>query len=251
MESNSATQMSNNNRLDKQNILVLSSDSNGFLNRNTKMYSDFVSKTFNKSILIENRFKFINSKALSEYCENTEIVYLIFSVSSEPKAKNEIKLGLRLCRELRIPYLFVKDYVTISNNFTKVLAPITFLPEEKEKAPWSTSFGKHGDLKTILVKPNDKGTRAAKNLVFVEKLLKIEWCKYEILYGKKGSFKNTREIVKLAETNNVCLIMYSSSRAYGLDDIVFGPYEQNLILQSNIPVMLINPRDDLYILCGA
>ena len=48
---------------------------------------------------------------------------------------------------------------------------------------------------------------------------------------------------------NVSLLMISASRDYGLDDILFGPKELKVI-KSTVPVMVINPRGDLYALCG-
>jgi hypothetical protein len=46
------------------------------------------------------------------------------------------------------------------------------------------------------------------------------------------------------------MLIISASRDYGLDDIFFGPKELKVIRQSPVPVMVINPRKDLYTLCG-
>jgi nucleotide-binding universal stress UspA family protein len=45
------------------------------------------------------------------------------------------------------------------------------------------------------------------------------------------------------------LILLTASREYGLDDWLFGPPEQYVIRHSQVPVMLINPRADLFSLC--
>ena len=34
-----------------------------------------------------------------------------------------------------------------------------------------------------------------------------------------------------------------------LDDIIFGPKEQHMVKKSEKPVLLVNPRGDLYALC--
>ena len=41
----------------------------------------------------------------------------------------------------------------------------------------------------------------------------------------------------------------AASREYGLDDWLFGPPEQYVICHSPVPVMLVNPRADLFSLC--
>jgi len=45
------------------------------------------------------------------------------------------------------------------------------------------------------------------------------------------------------------MIMLTASRDYGLDDLIFGPPERHVITRSNVPVMLTNPRGDLFDLC--
>jgi len=45
------------------------------------------------------------------------------------------------------------------------------------------------------------------------------------------------------------MIIVSASRDYGLDDILFGPKEYHVVKKSDIPVLLVNPRGDLYALC--
>jgi nucleotide-binding universal stress UspA family protein len=56
--------------------------------------------------------------------------------------------------------------------------------------------------------------------------------------------------VKRQEELQADLLMISASRDYGIDDIIFGPKEEKIVKKSTIPVMVINPRKDLYALCG-
>ena len=65
----------------------------------------------------------------------------------------------------------------------------------------------------------------------------------------KSTKKIEMEAVNIAETKQVGLIIVSASRDYGLDDILFGPKESHVVKKSNIPVLLVNPRGDLYALC--
>ena len=45
------------------------------------------------------------------------------------------------------------------------------------------------------------------------------------------------------------LLLLTASREYGLDDWLFGPPELYAIRHSQVPVMLVNPRADLFSLC--
>ena len=45
------------------------------------------------------------------------------------------------------------------------------------------------------------------------------------------------------------IAIITASREYGLDDIIFGPKELHIIKKSEIPLMVLNPRGDLYVLC--
>ena len=66
---------------------------------------------------------------------------------------------------------------------------------------------------------------------------------------RKDSFKIEKEAMKKAVELQAGLLMISASRDYGMDDILFGPKEQKVISKSTVPVMVINPRKDLYTLC--
>ena len=67
--------------------------------------------------------------------------------------------------------------------------------------------------------------------------------------AKSDSFKLDREAVKLAEEKQFGIVLVSASRDYGLDDLIFGPNEYHLIRRSAVPLLLVNPRGDLYTLC--
>ena len=73
---------------------------------------------------------------------------------------------------------------------------------------------------------------------------------YEVMKAKKNSFKVELEAVDRVMEMNADLLMISASRDYGMDDILFGPKELKVIKKCVVPLMLINPRKDLYTLCN-
>ncbi|MEE1542067.1 MAG: universal stress protein, partial [Paludibacteraceae bacterium] len=84
----------------------------------------------------------------------------------------------------------------------------------------------------------------------IKTLLEKSKTVYHEVEAKKDSFKVEMEAVKRQEELQADLLMISASRDYGIDDIIFGPKEEKIVKKSTIPVMVINPRKDLYALCG-
>ena len=161
-----------------------------------------------------------------------------------------IKRQLRMCRNLRIPFLFVPKSGVSLTDIKKILVPVGFLVEEKEKGPWANSFGRFFGSDIILMKPNDKGTKAYKNLLFLQRLLKGYKQGYTVREGRKNSFGIEKEAVSVALAVQAELVFIMASREYGLDDLFFGPKEYHVLKRAKLPVMVLNPRDDIYVLCG-
>jgi len=95
----------------------------------------------------------------------------------------------------------------------------------------------------------DYGTKALKNAQKILDIFSKFNFDYKVVNGKSDSFKIDKESVMIGNSENAGLIIVSASREYGLDDVIFGPKELHLVKKSNVPLLLINPRDDLYALC--
>ncbi|MFB6342555.1 hypothetical protein ACE1ET_12570 [Saccharicrinis sp. FJH62] len=177
-------------------------------------------------------------------------VMIVFSYSTANAVQRKhVRKILLAFRELRIPYTGVSENCNLPESIKRVTVPVGFLPEEKEKAPWSNSFIKYCGAEITLLRPKDRGTRAAKNVLFIEKFLKNQKNSCTIADGEKSSFKIEFEALKKF-TADTDMFIISASRAYGLDDNFFGPKEYHVLKKSEKPVMIINPRNDIYVLCG-
>lgn len=180
--------------------------------------------------------------------EATEASMLIFQMHNQLKPFNKIQPLLDICRDLRIPYFFVKEGQEI--GFQRILVPVGFLMEEREKGPFSSSFGRFFDSEIILMPAKDYGSKARQNTDAIRTVIEKSGIKNQEIEATKDSFKVELEAAELAPNMNASLLMISASRDYGLDDIIFGPKERKVINKCAIPVMVINPRGDLYALCG-
>jgi hypothetical protein len=189
-----------------------------------------------------------NSKqdTLSSVCEQLEASFLFIQMQNgRPKA---IRSMLNDCRDLRIPYLFYKDSFG-SLDLKRVILPIGFLEEELEKAQFAAAFGRFCNSEIKMLLANDYGSKAATNADKMKSLFDKFDFRYTLEKATKDSFKVEDESVQVAEKEQAGMIIVSASRDYGLDDIIFGPKEYHVIKKSDIPVLLVNPRGDLYALC--
>ena len=72
---------------------------------------------------------------------------------------------------------------------------------------------------------------------------------YEIVLARKDSFSLIQEAAERQRDFQHDLLILTASRDYGLDDLLFGPPERKAIQRALVPVMLVNPREDLFSLC--
>jgi nucleotide-binding universal stress UspA family protein len=180
---------------------------------------------------------------ISDFVEENDAAMLVVGLTSNKK----ILFFLNKFRELRVPYLFVKQGQIA--EFDNVAVPMTYLEEDKEKGPFAGAFGRFFSSKLIVYKPKDYGSKAQRNIEAICGLFDTLNVEYEIIQGRKDSTKIELEAVNAAENSKVGLVIVSASREYGLDDLIFGPKERKIIMSASVPVMLINPRGDLYALC--
>lgn len=183
-----------------------------------------------------------------DFIVQAEASTVIFQLSENP-GFNKVKTFLKVSRELRIPYIFVKPYFKPS-NLERILVPVTFLIEDREKGPFANNLGKAFGSEILMLTAKDYGHKARTTTQAIESVLEKNSVSFRELQARKDSSKVELEAVERAESEGAGLVIISASRSYGLDDILFGPKELHCINRADIPVLLINPRADLYVLCG-
>ena len=205
--------------------------------------TDFQAKTNVKINYLEGN----KAKIFTETLEEAEASMVIFELSNK-KPFNNISYLLKISRELRIPYIFVKENFT-EIKFDKILVPVTFLVEDREKGRFASGLGRFMQSEILLLTANDYGSKAQSNTNAIKTLFDKFSLKYKVSKTKKDSYKAEMEAVQNAAQYGANLAIVTASREYGLDDIIFGAKELHIIKKAEIPVMLLNPRGDLYVLC--
>jgi hypothetical protein len=175
-------------------------------------------------------------------------------------SRRGIQQVLDACREERRPYLVTTPLTYNLSPLTSILVPITMLEEEVYKAEICTYLARKTGAHLILLRANDYGSKAIKNTQRIITHIRTiaertgEPITYEERIAKGDSFHIHKELPVLSSTlqggdRGRLLILLTASREYGLDDWLFGPPEQYVIRHSQVPVMLVNPRADLFSLC--
>lgn len=201
--------------------------------------------------------------------DNNEDIRLIECAND----KRAIQRELNACREERRPYVFITNTMTIK-PLQRLLVPVSMLEEETYKAEITTYIARKTGAHVILLQANDYGSKARQNVnriithiehvnerilnAAAERTPESERAQeetgehpvtYEVALARKDSFSLIREASERQRDFRYDLLILTASRDYGLDDILFGPPERKAIRHAIVPIMLINPREDLFSLC--
>ena len=165
-----------------------------------------------------------------------------------------IQRHLNESRDERRPYVFVTPTMTVK-PLRRLLVPVSMLEEETYKAEICTYLARKTGAHIILLQANDYGSHARQNvnriITHIQKVTEKsgENISYEVCIARKDSFKLIQEAAERQRDFHHDLLILTASRDYGLDDILFGPPERKAIQRALVPVMLINPSEDLFSLC--
>lgn len=191
--------------------------------------------------------------------ENNDDIRLI---ECENKSR-VIQRHLNDCRDERRPYVFITNTMKIK-PLHRLLVPVSMLEEETYKAEICTYIARKTGAHIILLQAKDYGSRARQNvnriITHIEAVNKriqeapdaenqSSLITYEVVLSRKNSFKLMQEAAERQRDFYHDLLILTASRDYGLDDIIFGPPERKAIQRALVPVMLVNPREDLFSLC--
>ena len=140
-----------------------------------------------------------------------------------------------------------------SSELTRILVPVSMLEEEVYKAEICTYLARKTGAHLILLRARDYGSKAKQNtqriITHIQTIAERtgEEISYEVQEAKHDSFSFHKDFHSTEWKHD--LLLLTASREYGLDDWLFGPPELYAIRKSEVPVMLVNPRADLFSLC--
>lgn len=153
--------------------------------------------------------------------------------------------ALKVMANSKVPFMVVQDK-PLRDDFEKIVFPIDFRSENKEKVSWVHYLSKNYKSKFLLFKrkASDRGfkRKIASNLHYAESYLKNNDVAYEI-HTAKGTTSFEKETVEFSKDQEASMIIVMVTRDIGFLDYLIAAREQYIIANpEKIPVMCINPK---------
>ena len=149
----------------------------------------------------------------------------------------------------KVPFLVVQGPPRLNADMGKVVFPVDFKTENKEKLKWAQFMSNYFGSKVFLFSATSKDgvveARTKANLVFSKAFLEEKNVNYELILSPETS-TFSQETIDFAENKNADMIIITTTRDIAFHDYMLAAHEQFLIANSaKIPVLVINPRTDL------
>ncbi len=185
------------------------------------------------------------STAIKTYAETID-AFLVVMKTQEPSGREKL-LGSRSVRVMagsRIPFYVVQEPPK-RLALRRVVFPIDFRKENKEKLAWISYLSKYYTSKIFLFKPNANDYIIRNNLEFAKRFLEGKNIDYEIVTAKR-KFNMVQETIEFAHNISAELIIIMLSKNLTIAKTMMGLKDQNYISnQYKIPIMCLNARSDL------
>ena len=191
---------------------------------------------------------------LHHFAERNNTIMYVIGVSR----KNGVtffnrRRALKFIAPSRLPVMTVGTIGPIDPLWLNVLTTLDINRQEKEKSLWSGYFNRYGGATVHVLHTTYKDEflreKLRDNLEFTDKLydnLSIRAEKHEV---SKTTDLDSYALSHAADYHG-CLLVIMTTSYKTIIDILFGVKEKYLIANKfGIPVLCINERDDLYVLC--
>jgi len=202
---------------------------------------------------IQNEYYF--PQKLYRYAEETNTVMFVIGVSKQKKETVfSLRKAAKFIRPSRLPVMTVGKIMPKASVFQSVILPLDIERQAKEKVLWAGYFSRfyHAVVHVIHTEYKDEflKNKLKANIAFTEKLyknLKIKYQLHSITPTVDNMDKHSIEYARQIEASLTVIMM---TRFYSLIDLLIGPREFSVIgNDEGLPVLCINERDDLYVLC--
>lgn len=155
--------------------------------------------------------------------------------------------------ESPVPFLFVHSETSLS-SFKTIVLPIDLRKENSDSALWTSWFGRFNQSEIIAIAANEKNKESQKEVARNVTLAKKLYLKFNVTHkmfkGRKSSLQNSYEALEFAISEKADLLVLLGSSVITPLDWLIGLPERKIIRNAeNLPVLLVNPRRDNYILC--
>ncbi len=189
------------------------------------------------------------------YAEETNAIMFVIGV--EKKGNNSLfnlKKARRFIKPSRLPVMTVGKKLPPANIFRHVVLPLDIDRQHKEKALWAGYFSRfyHAKVHVLYARYKDQllKQKVKDNIDFTKKLYQNLEIDYELHQIDHNVDDIDRFSLTFAPQVEATLTVIMMTNFYTFIDYIFGPKENAVIANDfELPVLCINERDDLYVLC--
>jgi nucleotide-binding universal stress UspA family protein len=156
--------------------------------------------------------------------------------------------ALKVIVNSTVPFIIVQASPE-KRRFEKIVFPIDFRSENKEKIQWVNYLSKYYKTKFYILKQNYRDklfqNKIRNNLLFTKKFLDSKEIDYEI-HTAPGNKKFWQETIDFAKQIDADMILVMTTKDISIADYALGADEQHIIAnKEKIPIMCVNPDPSL------
>ena len=162
---------------------------------------------------------------------------------------------LRNFTECKTAFLLAQEPLKNTNALRNIAFSIDFKKESKDKFLWASYFSRFNNsfLHAFSPKYDDEFLRAKwyDNTKFLDKMfasLNVKYEKHSI--AKQQSQYLDIDVLQYASTKDIGLLVSTTTKERDVMEYFIGVQEDKTIINEyKIPILYLNPREDLYVLC--
>jgi nucleotide-binding universal stress UspA family protein len=152
----------------------------------------------------------------------------------------------RIVSALRKPVITIRGGVNIKRHLEKIVLPLDSTPETRQKVPFTAFMAKIFDAEVHILKVNSSEVAAIITRINsygdqVKKHLDEENIRYVIESVEAGNL--TDSTIDYALKINANLISIMTEQEISAKNLLLGPYAQQMVNHSPIPVLSIHTKD--------
>ncbi len=185
---------------------------------------------------------------IGEFTKDRDDINLVIMGTHGMKGMQKLtgSWALKVIVSSYVPFVVVQDAPQENSSFDKIVFPVDFKNENREKLVWAIYFGKIFNSKICFIKQDVRDSALLKkvntNLSFAKKYLTKYGVEYEIADTAEGA-NFAQQTIDYAQKIEAGLMLIMTTKDIGTLDYVLGVSEQYIIANtSRIPVMCVNPR---------
>ncbi|MDD3630813.1 MAG: hypothetical protein PHF55_07320 [Bacteroidales bacterium] len=183
-----------------------------------------------------------------------EAIFFVASfIGNKTSLGTTISQTLHFFRNSRVPLILVPNNATIL-PLDKIAFAMNFEKEEKEKILWGSYFARIANSQITVYKPKVKDQNyklgIMSNFTSLTQLYDKLDLNYSIIDTDFTVYTIEQSSISLATIDQIGLYLIMVNKYWGAIDYIMGPNAKDLLKKTQIPIMCIPKRDDLYVLCS-